>query len=523
MADLAIDLGVNAGNSDSVLGSLAGGLGDLSASALDATSSLGDVGVSAEDMSSFMDVGERRADALAQAQNDVAQASLDMEQATVDSTQAQNDANQATLDGVQAQQDFTQARRDGAQSGIDVKQALLDQKIAQKEYNEAVGEFGKNSLEAEQASINMSQADEDLKQAKEDAKQATIDGKQALLSATQATTDHKQAVLSGKQATIDGKNAQLGLNQAQRDVVGAEVMNSWIGTVATLAPILTGLIGVFQLLQGGMLATATASISSGFATAAAWLSTAASAVASGLAIAGAWLLSIWPIALVIAAVVGITILVIKNWDTIRDWTIKIFTGIWNWLQGIWADIVGIFNWAFRTIKAIFFNFTPLGIIIKNWGGITGWITRQWNSAANAVSSAVGRIGGFFNGMWDGITEGLKWALNGALGLINDAIYAINVLISGANRVPGVNIPFIPYIPYLAEGGITTGPTLAMIGEGHEQEAVLPLSKLQSLIGNVEGGGRPVILQISGGGFREFLQENVRVVSGGDVVKYAGGA
>ena len=39
-----------------------------------------------------------------------------------------------------------------------------------------------------------------------------------------------------------------------------------------------------------------------------------------------------------------------------------------------------------------------------------------------------------------------------------------------------------WVPKLASGGITTGPTLAMIGEGTEQEAVLPLSKLKQLLG-----------------------------------------
>lgn len=36
------------------------------------------------------------------------------------------------------------------------------------------------------------------------------------------------------------------------------------------------------------------------------------------------------------------------------------------------------------------------------------------------------------------------------------------------------------IPFLAEGGIVTGPTLAMIGEGGESEAVIPLSKLSEI-------------------------------------------
>jgi phage-related minor tail protein len=37
------------------------------------------------------------------------------------------------------------------------------------------------------------------------------------------------------------------------------------------------------------------------------------------------------------------------------------------------------------------------------------------------------------------------------------------------------------IPAMAEGGIVTGPTLALIGEGRESEAVIPLSKLNSMM------------------------------------------
>jgi len=40
------------------------------------------------------------------------------------------------------------------------------------------------------------------------------------------------------------------------------------------------------------------------------------------------------------------------------------------------------------------------------------------------------------------------------------------------------------IPHLADGGIVTGPTLAVIGEGNEPEAVIPLSKLGAMGGNI---------------------------------------
>lgn len=47
----------------------------------------------------------------------------------------------------------------------------------------------------------------------------------------------------------------------------------------------------------------------------------------------------------------------------------------------------------------------------------------------------------------------------------------------------------------ATGGIVTGPTMAMIGEGTEMEAVLPLSQLDALLSN-SGGNMPYVLSTS---------------------------
>ena len=51
------------------------------------------------------------------------------------------------------------------------------------------------------------------------------------------------------------------------------------------------------------------------------------------------------------------------------------------------------------------------------------------------------------------------------------------------------------IPFLAEGGIVTSPTLAMIGEGREAEADIPLSKLPQMAG--AGGTVTVVGKLSG--------------------------
>jgi len=49
------------------------------------------------------------------------------------------------------------------------------------------------------------------------------------------------------------------------------------------------------------------------------------------------------------------------------------------------------------------------------------------------------------------------------------------------------------VPGLAQGGVVTGPTLAVVGEGRESEAVLPLSKLSSMMQS-GGGSQTVIIE-----------------------------
>jgi hypothetical protein len=71
-------------------------------------------------------------------------------------------------------------------------------------------------------------------------------------------------------------------------------------------------------------------------------------------------------------------------------------------------------------------------------------------------------------------------------VVQAAIFAgILSLISGGAAGGGVSFlgafNKILGIPKMAAGGIATGPTLAMIGEGNESEAVLPLSKLGNIM------------------------------------------
>ena len=186
------------------------------------------------------------------------------------------------------------------------------------------------------------------------------------------------------------------------------------------------------------------------------------------------------IALVIGVFTAGCILVIKNFDKIK------------------AAVSKFLNWAGEGLRA-FGDFLggTFGTLIS---GIAGGFQLAWTDLKNlgsgiwsGIQTLGSNIGSFFSGVWDGIVSGFK-------GFINIFINGINIIIGGFNKlsftapdwVPGIGgktIGFnLPTIPLLAKGGIATGPTLAMVGEGREHEAILPLSKLQSLIQRAKGTG-----------------------------------
>ena len=117
--------------------------------------------------------------------------------------------------------------------------------------------------------------------------------------------------------------------------------------------------------------------------------------------------------------------------------------------------------------------------------------------ASLVDALVGALGGLAKG---GLNIGKDFA-NGIIKFINSQVIdKLNSAISFQIGLPfgkkfDVNPPDLPHIPGLAEGGIVTKPTLAMIGEGRGPEAVIPLSKLGSM---GFGGGANITVNVNGG-------------------------
>jgi hypothetical protein len=115
----------------------------------------------------------------------------------------------------------------------------------------------------------------------------------------------------------------------------------------------------------------------------------------------------------------------------------------------------------------------------------------------------------------GLNIGKDFA-NAIIGFINvEVIQKLNSLLDFQIGLPfgkkfDVNPPDLPDIPELAQGGIVTGPTLAMIGEGNGPEAVIPLSKLGQF--GFGGGGANITVNVNGGDPNQIVAALRRYIS-----------
>lgn len=168
---------------------------------------------------------------------------------------------------------------------------------------------------------------------------------------------------------------------------------------------------------------------------------------------------------------------------------------WDKIANIWGTVT---SWFDKNITSPIKNlFSGLWTKIQNiFGSASSWFGNIFSGAYNAVKSAFSGVINFFSGIWQtikstftniGSTIGnaiggaFKTVVNSIIGFagnsINGFIRAINTAISVINFIPGVNITKISElnIPRLAKGGLVTESVLANIGEGNNDEAVLPLN------------------------------------------------
>lgn len=113
----------------------------------------------------------------------------------------------------------------------------------------------------------------------------------------------------------------------------------------------------------------------------------------------------------------------------------------------------------------------------------------FNNLVDWFRNVPSRIGSALGGVGDTIRGAFKGAFNAVAGWWNRSIGAIGFTVP--NWVPkvGGRSFSVPNIPLLADGGIATAATLAMVGEGRGPEAIVPLDRIGDFLDNVNPPAR----------------------------------
>lgn len=174
------------------------------------------------------------------------------------------------------------------------------------------------------------------------------------------------------------------------------------------------------------------------------------------------------------------------WGLFKDVIITPIQELFDFIVGIWDTILetltGIWDRMVEMARTVFKIFTSvivdpikdaLKFLTGLWEGFVKGLSNMWNGLVNAAGN-----------IWEKITDIIKAPINMVIGFANYLIRMINsisfqvpdwVPLIGGNTF-GFNLR---EVAYLAEGGIVTAPTMAMVGE-RGAEAVIPLDEYTGL-------------------------------------------
>ena len=284
------------------------------------------------------------------------------------------------------------------------------------------------------------------------------------------------------------------------DIVGvvATVLNTLIAALSGILDyfsqndtMLMGLIGSFIALAGAVKAY---NIVMGIAKGAveAWnlVTKAATAVQAGLNAA----MAANPIGLVIVAIGALVAAITLLWNNCEEFRNAVIYMYNEWQHGI--ELIG--EWFFNVgqqIKAFWEGipkfFEDVWNGIQNaFAGVAAWFTKVFSDAWEGIKNVFSATGEMFGNIGKSILNGLSSVINGIIWGINQVIkipfdglngilrliHDIDIMgLKPFNWIGQIQVPQIPSIPMLAEGGVLKKGQIALL-EGQGDEAVIPLSQ-----------------------------------------------
>lgn len=164
------------------------------------------------------------------------------------------------------------------------------------------------------------------------------------------------------------------------------------------------------------------------------------------------------------------------------------TIIWRGIVLLIGGVIDAVQWLSRTFSDVWrsiFNASTTAV---------AWTRAVFDGFVNFVRNIPSRMANIFGGMFDGIKHAFRSALNWVIDRWNGLQFKIPKIDMGPLHFGGQTIG-VPDIPRLAQGGIITGPTLALLGDNaSRREAIVPLERADQL--GFGGGGNTYSITVN---------------------------
>ncbi|MFD5682203.1 phage tail tape measure protein [Streptomyces bacillaris] len=213
---------------------------------------------------------------------------------------------------------------------------------------------------------------------------------------------------AGTQVAAAGRVVGGWLLMAGRALVsGASVAAGWVMAGASAA------------------ASAAGQVAAGARVVGAWLLMGVQSLIQGARMAAAWVIAMGPVGWVIAAIVGLGILIWKNWDKIVKWTTQAWGWVWDKIKSIGSAIV-----------AFFVKWSLVGVFLRHWDAIRTGVVTKGGQLITWVAGLPGRISrgigslhslllekgrNVVQGLWSGIQSMGGWIKSQIMGWARSVI------------------------------------------------------------------------------------------------------
>jgi hypothetical protein len=323
-----------------------------------------------------------------------------------------------------------------------------------------------------------------------------------------ATTDEVFAALgntfkgaaSTSANTASGKMKSFSIQMGEfKESVGAAVMpivNKLLPAFTAMGTWISNNVGLVITL-GTVIGAIAASVFIANAAITAW--NALTAVTAAVnAVLGASFSALWVAtgAIVIIGIIAALVALQVKFDIFG----KAIDGIKVGFNAVWGAIKTVFNWAKDNWPLL------LAVITGPFGLAIAFVVKFKDDIMGVFSLIYSGIKATMGFVADVISAPFKAAFRAVAGLWNNTIGKLSF--SVPSWVPGLGGKGfdVPDIPVLGDGGIVTGPTLALIGE-RGPEAVIPLNRAGSGM-----GGNTITVNVNGGDPNQIVAALRRYIS-----------